>query len=254
MARENEWIARYRRPYNLRLKLFCFPYAGGGPAAFRGWAETLKDAGVEVCGIRLPARDIRVDEEPLLSVFDAVAPITLTILRMLDGPYALYGHSLGAILAFETARALRREGASEPEHLLASASQAPQLPWNHPPMRDLECQPFLREIQARYGDIPGAVLNDRELLDLLLPGLRADVHMVETYRYSPEAPLDCPVTVYGGIQDKMVTRQSLDAWREQTTNTFRFHMVPGDHFCLPAVQRRLIHDLDSAQEGSALSA
>jgi len=205
----------------------------------------MKRTGVEVCAARLPARDSRVKEKPLRSVFEAVAPLAAAIFEMLDRPYVLYGHSLGAILALETARELRRMGAREPEQLIVSASPAPQLPWNHPPMRHLHRDAFLEEIQERYGEIARPILNDRELLDLLLPGLRADVEMLETYRYSPEDPLDCPVTAYAGVLDQTVTRTSLEAWREQTRSGFQLHMVSGDHFCLPAVQARLAIDLQS---------
>jgi surfactin synthase thioesterase subunit len=133
------------------------------------------------------------------SVLDVVAPLSTAILRILEGPYALYGHSLGAILAFETARELRRQGAAEPEpeHLLVSACPAPQLPWNDPPMHHLDREEFLREIQNRYGEFPADVRGNCELLDLLLQSLRADIEMRETYRYSPERPLDCLITAYG---------------------------------------------------------
>jgi medium-chain acyl-[acyl-carrier-protein] hydrolase len=250
----NDWIVGRKVASEPRLKLFCFPHAGGGPAVFRGWAEHLEPAGVEVCVVRLPGRDSRFREEPLRSIFDVVRPLSSAIIEVLDGQYALYGHSLGAKIAFETARELRRKGAAGPEHLLVSAIQAPQLPWNHTPMRHLERGAFLQELQKRYGEIPAPLLEDRDLLNLLLPGLRADVDMLETYSYSYERPLDCPLTVYGGTFDYTVTQSSLQAWREQTTSEFRLHMVPGDHFCMAAVCARLVRDLESAREGSTLSA
>ena len=121
-------------------------------------------------------------------------------------------------------------------------------------MRHLGQDAFVREIQQRYGGIPSPVLEDAELLTLLLPALRGDVVMMETYSYSHEAPLGCPVTAYGGVDDRTVTKESLEAWREQTTGAFSLKMVPGDHFCLPAVRAQLAHALESAREGSALSA
>jgi len=117
-------------------------------------------------------------------------------------------------------------------------------------MRHLDREDFLREIQNRYGEFPAVVCGDSELLDLLLPSLRADIEMLETYRYSPERPLDCPITAYGGILDRTVPQILLHAWRAQTTNAFRLHMVSGGHFCLPAVHARLLHDLESPRSGS----
>jgi medium-chain acyl-[acyl-carrier-protein] hydrolase len=241
----NKWIARRGALSDPRLRLFCFPYAGGGPAVFRDWTQAMDGSGVEVCAVRLPARDSRLNEKPLLSGSEVVATIAAAIIEMLDRPYVLYGHSLGAILAFETARELRRRGAREPEQLIVSASPAPQLPWADPPMGHLDRDAFLEEIQKRYGEIASPVLNDKELLDLLLPGLRGDVEMLENYLYSHEAPLDCPVIAYGGLLDQTVTRASLEAWREQTRSGFELHMVSGGHFCLPAVQARLTQHLRS---------
>jgi medium-chain acyl-[acyl-carrier-protein] hydrolase len=240
----NDWIARQRGLSTPRMQLFCFPFAGGSPAAFRGWmTELLKDAGIEVCAARLPGRDSRLREKPLRSVFEVVVPLVAAMAEIIDRPYLLYGHSLGAILAFEAARELRRKGVRQPEHLIVSAGPAPQLPWGHSPMHHLDQEAFLAEIQERYGPIASPILNDLDLLELLLPGLRGDVEMRENYQYSPEAPLDFPVTAYGGIQDQTVTPASLEAWREQTTSEFQLYMVQGQHFCLPAIRERLIGDL-----------
>lgn len=235
------------------MKLICFPHAGGGPATFRAWADPLADAGVEVSVVRLPARDSRLSEAPMRSVREVVEPLVLAMLHCIEGPYAFYGQSLGALLAFETARELRRRGARGPSHLLVAASPAPHLPRLHPPMHPLADDVFLGEIQRRYGEIPPAILADRELLDLLLPGLRADVEALETYRYSPEPPLLSPITAYGGAFDEMVPRASLEEWRAQTSDNFRMHILPGGHFSLPPLHTRLLLDLADPQ-AAALNA
>jgi medium-chain acyl-[acyl-carrier-protein] hydrolase len=149
------------------MKLVCIRYAGWRACPVSELGQGLNAAGIEICAVRLPGRDSRWKEEPMRSVLDVVAPLSMAILRILEGPYALYGHSLGAILAFETARELRRQGAAEPEpeHLLVSACPAPQLPWNDPPMRHLDLEDFLREIQNRYGEFPADVRGNCELLD-----------------------------------------------------------------------------------------
>ncbi len=253
MTVRNDWLARYRHRPDATLKLICLPHAGGSPATFRLWADAMTET-VELSIVCLPARDSRFREEPLRSVRDVVEPLALAILELADRPYAIYGHSLGALLAFEAARELRRKGAREPEHLLVAASPAPQLPWPHPPLRHLAEDVFLDEIQRRYGKIPAAVLADRELLNLLLPGLRADIEIIETYWYGDEPPLACPITAYGGALDEMVPRASLDAWRVQTAGAFQLHTLSGGHFALPPLQSRLLPDLIAAPEAAALRA
>jgi len=240
----SEWLVRPTIRGASHLKLFCFSYAGVGPAVFRGWSDELGSAGIEVSLVQLPGREARFRERLMHSIDEVVPPVAGAIAEMAgDHPYALYGHSLGARTAFETARELRRMGSPEPVHLVVSACQAPQLPWRHPRLSDLPVDLFLRDIQQRYGGIPEAVLRDRETLEVLLPILRADVGMLENYVFRPAPPLDCGLSVFGGQGDHTVTHASLAAWREQTTGPFHLEFVAGDHFCMPAVRRRMAHVL-----------
>lgn len=162
------------------------------------------------------------------------------MLPSLRTPFAFYGHSLGAKVAFETTRALRRIGAEPPRHLLVGASDAPQLGWPHPLMHALPNNDFINEIQHRYGGMPPEVLEDAELMSLLIPTLRADITLVEKYQYIPEAPLDCPITAFGGKEDRNVERSALDAWRHQTSERFRLYELDGSHFFLQLSQKTLL--------------
>jgi medium-chain acyl-[acyl-carrier-protein] hydrolase len=244
------WIIRSNRAPLTSAKLFCFPYAGVGPSVFQAWRAEVESQGVELCLIQLPGREARFHEVPARSIAEAALGAARAIAPILNGPYLMYGHSLGAKIAFETTRELRRMGQPEPAHLFVTASQAPHLPWNHPPMRHLGHAAFINEVQLRYNGIPRQLLEDREALELYVKALRADVEMVETYRYAPEEALVCPITVFGGLDDATVTLAELEDWRRQTRGSFQLAMLPGGHFFLNAARPRLIEAIGEAARRS----
>ncbi len=208
-------------------RLFCFPYAGGGLPAFRGWAEGLPT--MEVWSAQLPGRGARIHEPPFTRMRPLVEWLAGEIVPLLDRPAAFFGHSLGALAAFELARELRRAGQPMPAHLFLSACGAPHRPAARPPIHALPEAEFLAEVR-RLNGTPASLLENDELMRLLLPALRADFAARETYQHRPEPPLDCPCSVFGGSQDARVSRETLDAWREHTTAAFSLQMFPGDHF------------------------
>jgi medium-chain acyl-[acyl-carrier-protein] hydrolase len=165
----------------------------------------------------------------------------------LNLPFALFGHSMGALVAFELARELRRRAWPLPVMLAVSGHEAAQRPDPDPPVAHLPDAEFLHEIRTRYGGIPDEVLAEEELIQVLLPVLRADVLLLESYVYQHEPPLDCAISCFGGVQDGHVTRADLEAWREQTRGPFELHTVPGGHFFIDsareAVLRALSEDL-----------
>jgi medium-chain acyl-[acyl-carrier-protein] hydrolase len=211
------------------MRLVCFPYAGGGPAAFRPWARALP-ADVELCIVHLPGREGRW-REPALSHADAViGSIAEALLPLVTTPYAFYGHSLGTLLAFEVARYLHRNHGTVPLRLVGGAHRAPHLPNPHPEIRQLGDDQFVAEINRRYGGIPQLVLDNRELLELMLPALRADFSVYETYQYQEAPPLRCPIAVFGGSADRFVSAAEVGEWRRHTAADFQHTMLPGDHF------------------------
>ncbi len=240
------WVFRLRRQSPPHLRLFCFPYAGGSAAVYRSWPTALPSH-VEVCAVRLPGREARLAEPAFTRADDLVTAVAEALEPLLDRPYALFGHSLGALAAFELARELRRRGRALPVRLLVSGARAPERPNPDPPLGHLSDEDFLAEVRRRYDAVPGAVLENPELVQLLLPSLRADFAVAETYSYRDEPALDCPISAYGGLDDPRVREDDLRAWEKYTTRPLDLRMFSGDHFFLhavePAVQRAISEDL-----------
>ncbi len=235
------WLLCPRPDPQARLRLLCFAYAGGGPPIFHHWAGGLP-AGVEVCAVQLPGRGARVREAPFTRLAPLVETLASALRPDLDKPFALFGHSVGALIAFELARALRRRGQPLPAHLFVSGCGAPQLPDPRLPIHALPDGEFVAEL-AQLGGTPAEVLAHAELMALLLPALRADFALSETYVCAEEPPLACPVTAFGGVDDARVSRDRLEGWREQTVGSFTLRLFPGDHFFINTARPALLEAL-----------
>jgi len=239
MAHANPWLTGQTTGSPARLNLFCFSYAGGGGSVFRNWAEEL-GPDIAVLRVQLPGRENRIREAPFPSIETLIPVLTDGLLAAVDRPFAFYGHSLGAKIGFEVARELRRRGAAQPCHFFVGACQAPHLAWTQSQMHGLEEPQFIEQIQQRYGGVPRQILEDSELRALLIPTLRADIKLMETYAYRPEPRLDCGLTAFGGVSDRTVSPSMLEAWKDQTGGGFRLQMVAGDHFFLNTARPALL--------------
>lgn len=197
---------------------------------FRTWSDALP-ADVEVCPVQLPGRGTRLMERPFTRLSPLVEALAQALAPLLDRPFAFFGHSLGALVSFELARQIRRQYGVHPVRLFVSAGQAPQIPHRVPPIHTLPDKEFLVELR-RLNGTPSELLDHEELMDIMLPLLRADFALYETYVYSTEPPLDCPISAFGGLQDHRVSKSDLEAWRAQTSGPFSLQIFPGDHFFL----------------------
>jgi len=227
-SRDHRWFLCSQERVEAKLRLFCLPFAGGGASAFHSWSEALPDA-VEVRGIQLPGRESRFREQAMVSAPPLVEQIADALEPWLDRPFSLLGYSMGGALAFELSRALRRRSAPMPTHLIVASRIAPQLPNVHPPMAHLPKEQLLQEVR-RFFDPPDAAWENPELLALVLPALRADMTMCDTYVYVPEPPLDCAIHSFAGAGDRSAPLACVREWKEQTTNEFTLQVVPGGHF------------------------
>jgi len=210
-------------------QLFCFAHAGGGPAFFRQWRAWLAPE-IAVRRVLLPGRESRL-EAPFRHITDLLPPLCAALEPCLARPYALFGHSMGAVVAFEVARWFSRSGAG-PECLIVSGRRAPALA-SARRLSKLPADEFVKEV-GRLNGIPPEVLGEPELLELLLPTLRADFELAETYRPLPGSRLECPVVGYLSTDDPEVDYDGVLRWSEVTTGEFSVRIFRGDHFYLRA--------------------
>ncbi|MEM7114210.1 MAG: alpha/beta fold hydrolase [Chloroflexota bacterium] len=223
------------------LRLFCFPYAGSGSAVYNAWARQLPDS-LELCSIRLPGRESRLMERPFTHIDALLPPLLAELQAHLDKPFAFFGHSMGALIAFELTRQMRQKRLPLPNKLLLSGFRAPQRPPIREPIHHLPKEAFLVGLQA-YGGTPDAVLAHPELLELVLPALKADFELVETYQYRPERPLNIPMTIFGSHKDTITPVAELEGWEAHTTAVFKQHLFSGDHFYLQTETAALLSTL-----------
>jgi medium-chain acyl-[acyl-carrier-protein] hydrolase len=246
--RRNPWLVRQARSSDVRLRLFCLPYAGGAASLYRHWQDLLPDW-VQLCAVELPGHGFRMAEEPALRLAPLVRSMVTGLKDLLDTPYAVFGHSMGGLLAFEFARTVRELGLRQPEHLFLSGVAAPGLPPTRPPMGMASTDEIRQELAALKGT-PRELLENDELMELMLPVVRADFCVLETYWYRDQAPLDIAVTVFGGSSDPVVPSASLSGWSRQSSRGARLRIMPGDHFFLhsaaPALVSAVAETLDAA--------
>ena len=223
------WLVNWKPNRNASVRLFCFPYAGGGDSIFRSWQQSLPDT-IEVCPVQLPGRGLRITEPPCTEMNQLIEVAGEALAPYLDKPFALFGHSMGALIAFELARHVRREYSAQPVHLFVSGRCSPQT--NSGPLDSKLFDSELPEMLRRNNGTPEEVLENPELMELVAPVLRADVTLCNSYVYTPKPPFSFPITAFGGLDDHGVPRRYIEGWREHTTGPFVLRMVPGDHFFL----------------------
>ena len=222
-------------------RLFLIPYAGANGSVFRRWHESLP-AGIETVWVELPGRGIRRREPPIGGLQSLTSGLSSAVIPMLRKPYALFGHSMGALIAFELARSLQRDGHPPPARVFVSGRCGPRTPDTGELRHDLPEPEFVEQLE-RLNGTPRAVLEDREFLRLILPALRSDLKVCANYAYSDEPPLSCRIVALGGREDPLVAREGLEAWRSETTGSWRLRLFPGDHFFLHSAKREVLEVL-----------
>lgn len=236
----DSWVVRSRPNEQAALRLFCFPYAGGAASVFRQWQASVPEE-VEICAVQLPGREYRIGEAAYRRIPDLLNSLTEAIAPYLDRPFALFGHSMGALISFALARHLRQTLGKLPTRLYLAAYRAAHLPNPNIKIYHLPSEVF--RVVLRAEGIPEAVLQNEELIQAMLPTLRADFELCDTYDYREDLPLECPLTVYGGLDDVRVRASDLEAWRMHCSGPFNLKLFPGSHFFLHSAQYLLLAEL-----------
>ncbi len=224
----SKWVNCPKPVAKPKLRLICFPPAGSGTIIYHKWAACLPP-NVEMWNMRLPGRESRLRDPLFYRLPPLIESIAETLIPHLDVPYLLFGHSLGSLISFELTRYIRGPGSPMPLHLILSGHRAPHRPPLMPPIHQAGDEQFLTQVKA-MGGTPDAVFENEEIVELMLPPLRADFTVCENYRFLEDKPLDIPINVFGSDQDCHAHEADILAWEQHTTGTFKSKMFHGNHF------------------------
>jgi medium-chain acyl-[acyl-carrier-protein] hydrolase len=228
---ESAWTSSRVPNPDARIRLICYPHAGGGASAFMPWRRILPPE-IELCPVEPPGRGSRHREPLLRRVTDAAESLAEGLRPLLDKPYLLVGHSLGGFVAFETARRLQAKGQRSPEQLVVVSRAAPHLPIERIFAPGMSDEALIGRLGERYGGARLKALEDPEIREMFMAVVRADLESLETYEHVHQPLLDCPIAAFGGDADPTISSSALRGWRAQTRASFQWQAFSGDHFLL----------------------
>ncbi len=221
------------------INIFCFPYSGGGAQVFSPFAEMLPP-NISVYALEMPGRGRRFKEIPHKSVFSLVKEAVEGMQLIPDNSKFIFlGHSLGGLIAFETARELDHRNMPLPMHLYVSGTRAPQIPMRELTVSDLSHDEFIEKLKE-LGGTPDEILENKEMLEIMTPILLNDFKLYEAYRFQAYAPLECPITAFGGSKDKFVKPDDIQMWSEHTSRLFTKHIFDEGHFFIHTHSKEMI--------------
>lgn len=249
-SNSNNWFVGTQTNPQAEMRLFLFPYAGGGPAVFNNWTSEFPGS-IEVCIAHYPGRGSRHHEPPISQITILAERYALAIQPLLDKPFVFFGHSLGGLIAFELARQMRQQKLSQPLLLFISACGAPHLPDPNPPIHGYSDAEFMRALQQLNG-VPPALLGQPNMIQLLLPMLRTDFEAIECYRHNPaESPLSIPIIAFAGADDPRVGQERIEGWALHTDAGFQSQYFPGDHFFMNTGRESVISAIAAELQSAA---
>lgn len=234
---EDRWLTSPRPVEDPSFRLFCFPYAGGSATIFKPWVDLLPPS-IEIQTLQLPGRPGRMNEAPVDEIDPIVEAATEAIEPLTDVPYAFYGHSMGSLVAYEVTKRVWEEYRHGPTHLFVAARRAPHMISRN---QTLHVQPAekVRDFLKTLRVVPAEVLDNKELMELLLPALRADLKLDGMYDYQPGTGVACPIVAFTGQDDEYVYRDEISGWSMHAGGGFDLRVLPGDHFFMDHPKHRL---------------
>jgi medium-chain acyl-[acyl-carrier-protein] hydrolase len=249
---ENPWLFFPEDKQSANFRLFCFSYAGGNANTFRNWPRYLSEQ-IELIAIQYPGRATRFKEKSIDSMGEMVDQLLDHLKSEFnEKPYAFFGHSMGASIAFELARKIANENNSSgrkltpPSHLIVSGRRGPKakIEKERKPIHNLPQEDFLKRLRELNGT-PEELLQHDDLMDLMEPILRSDFKLVETWKYKPQEVLSIPLSIYGGKDDQHIDEGSLNAWQLESDASSNIEVFPGDHFYLLQHEQRLVEKINN---------
>jgi surfactin synthase thioesterase subunit len=225
---KNKWI-QHDTQQDVRLRLFCLPYAGGGSSIYRQWQQFMpKD--IQVCKIQLPGRENRINEHAIDCMEELVQILSKQLSMYMDQPFALFGHSMGGMATYELARYLSKNTPYTPKHVFISGCRTPNVEDNNKTYY-LQGEAFIDSLRQR-GGTNEVLLNNKEYMQMVEPTLRADLKLIERWHHHEIEPLTCPLSVLGGVHDPLISPDKLTTWEEYTKGDFELKLFKGGHFFL----------------------
>lgn len=237
------WIKRTHQGRHCAAQILCLPHAGGGAASLNGWRR-FTPPDIELLRLQAPGREDRADEQPLDDIDAMIAGLLPAWLEVSRGPYAIYGHSLGALVGYALVRELCSLGARPPVRLFVSGRRAPPLPLSHPPyciQSEAELLAYLRDM----GATPCALLEKPRWREAFLPLVRADLKISDLYVHRPAAEIPCPITYFRGAADPLVSAEECQAWGKITSRDFALRSFPDGHFFSTESQQTILSEIVS---------
>ncbi len=235
---DSTWLTSPRPLEEPAARLFCFPYAGGAASIYKPWVDLLPPS-VEIQSVQLPGRPGRMNEATVDQISDLLQPLVEAIEPLTDVPFAFYGHSMGSLIAFEVTKRLADEFRLQPDRLFVAARRAPHMVSRNQTLHQ-QPLPKVREFLRSLRAVPNEVLDNDELMQLLLPALRADLKLDGLYEYTPGPGVPCPVVAFTGQDDQYVLRPEIAGWAMHAGGGFDLRIVPGDHFFMDRPKNRAV--------------
>jgi surfactin synthase thioesterase subunit len=240
----SHWLIR-RPSGSRRLRLYCFPHAGGNATCFAPWQATL-DPAIDVCAVQLPGHGSRLNEPLHTSLSVLVETVAQVIIeQQCTLPFAFFGHSMGGLLAFELTRYCMRHSLPMPKHLFVAGCNAPQYRGQSARLHELGDEALIDALR-NFNGASAKMLSNSDLKALALPAIRADLALLADYQYHPSPPLDIPITVLAGKLDEHVSPIQTQGWQKETIATCRIDRFEGDHFFVDSDRKAV---LDYLREG-----
>ncbi len=247
-------LRRYRPRPAARVRLVCFPHAGGGASGYRAWAALLPPS-VDLVVVQYPGREDRFAEPFAADLLGLAGTVATELRPLLDRPYVMFGHSMGSVVAYEAVQRLRWEGGAEPARLVVSGRQAPDDALGGGLHRD-DDEALCAEL-TRLGGTAGEMLADPQMRRAVLPYIRDDYRLIETYRPRTVEPLGCPITAFAAASDPECDLDGARGWARFTRGPLTVRSFPGDHFYLVAHRAQVVAEiiglLDPALVGAGMT-